>query len=41
MVGDMVRLHYPAQGLDGLFRVKSQNIELGYNARTTEEVEAV
>lgn len=41
LVGDLIRLHYPAQGLDGLFRVKSQNIELGYNAKTTEEVEAV
>lgn len=41
LVGDLIRLHYPAQSLDGLFRVKSQNIELGYNAKTTEEVEAV
>ena len=41
LVGDLIRLHYPAQGLDGLFRVNSQSIELGYNAKTTEEVEAV
>ena len=41
LVGDLIRLHYPAQGLDGLFRVNSQSIELGYNTKTTEEVEAV
>ena len=41
LVGDLIRLHYPVQGLDGLFRIKSQNVELGYNAKTTEEVEAV
>lgn len=37
-VGDVVRLHYPKQGLDGLFRVTSQNIDLEYGARTSEEV---
>jgi len=41
MVGDLVRLHYPAQGLEGLFRVKSQKIELGFGAKTSEEIEAV
>ena len=35
---DLVRLHYPKQGLDGLFLVTSQRIELGYSARTNEEV---
>lgn len=37
-VGDLIRLHYPRQGLDGVFRVESQSIELGYGARTSEEV---
>ena len=41
LVGDYVRLHYPVQGLDGLFRIKSQKIELGFGAKTSEEVEAV
>lgn len=39
--GDMVRLHYPAQGLDGTFNVESQSIELGYGARTSEQISTV
>ena len=38
LVGSIVELHYPKQGLDGLFRVTSQKLELGYGTRTTEEV---
>ena len=38
LVGDLVQLHYPAQGVDGIYRVKAQTIELGYGARTAEEV---
>ena len=38
MPGDVIRLKYPAQGLNGLFRVTSQSIELGYGAKTSEEV---
>lgn len=41
LVGDLVRLRYPAQGLDGIFRVTSQSIELAHGAKTSEEVEAV
>ena len=37
--GDVIRLHYPAQEIDGDFRISSQKIELGYNARTSEESE--
>lgn len=37
-VSDVVRLNYPAQGITGNYLVKSQNITLGYNARTSEEV---
>ena len=37
--GDAVRLHYPAQKIDGAFRIRSQQIELGYSARTAEESE--
>lgn len=36
--GDYVRLHYPAQGLDDSFFVNSQSIDLGYAARTSEDV---
>lgn len=41
LVGDLVRLHYPAQGLDGTFRVTSQKIELSHGAKTSEEIEKV
>lgn len=37
-IGDLVNLHYTAQGIDGVFTVISQSIELGYGARVTEEV---
>lgn len=40
-VSDMIRLHYPAQQIDGTFVVVSQSIELGYGARTSEEVQAI
>ena len=36
--GDLIRLKYPAQGLNGMFQVSSQKIELGHGARTSEEV---
>lgn len=38
LVTDYIRLHYPAQGLDGIFAVKSQNIALDNCATTSEEV---
>ena len=41
LVGDVIRLRYPKQGLDGLFQVTSQKIELGYGAKTSEEVKKV
>lgn len=34
----IIRLHYPEQGLDGLYMVASQNIALGYGAQTSEQV---
>lgn len=40
-VGDLVSLRYPAQNIDGLFRITSQNIELIHGGRTAEEVEAI
>lgn len=40
-VGDIVKLHYPAQNIDSDFRIVSQNIELKYGARTSEEAEQV
>lgn len=39
--GDRIRLNYPEQGLQGIFRTTSQKIELGYCADTEEEVEIV
>lgn len=36
--GGRIRLHYPEQGLDGVFAVVSHSIELGYGARTSEQV---
>jgi hypothetical protein len=41
LVGDVIRLRYPKQGLDGLFQVTSQTVELGYGAKTSEEVKKV
>lgn len=35
--GDQVRIHYPGNSIDGIFQITSQSIELGYNAKTTEE----
>jgi len=37
-IGDIVRLNYPAQNISGLYLVVSQSIDLGYSARTSEEV---
>ena len=37
-VGDLVRIRYPKQGLDSVFEVTSQKIELGPGGRTSEEV---
>lgn len=37
--GDIIQITHPAQGIDGIFRVTSQKIELGYGARTSEEAE--
>lgn len=36
--GDLVRLHYPAQGLDGLYKITSQNIAIGGGCSVSEEV---
>lgn len=38
--GDLIRMHYPAQGLDGIFAVGDQSIELGHAARTSERITA-
>lgn len=38
LVSDLVTLHYPKQGINGDYRVTSQRIEIGYGAKTTEEV---
>ena len=36
--GDVVRLRYPEQDANGLFTVSTQSIEIGYSARTDEEI---
>ena len=41
IAGDRIRLSYPEQGLQGVFRTTSQKIELEYCANTDEEVEIV
>lgn len=38
IVSDIVTLHLPIIGIDGEFRITSQTVELGYGARTSEEV---
>lgn len=38
LVGDMLALYYPAQGISGRYYVQSQTIELGHGAKTNEEV---
>lgn len=35
---DVIRLNYPAQDITGMFMVTSQTINLGFNAKTSEEV---
>lgn len=36
--GDRMILHYPVQGLDGIYYVQSQSITLGYGAKTSEQI---
>ena len=36
--GDYIRINYPAQDVSGIFVISDQNVSLGYNARTSEEV---
>lgn len=38
-IGDLVRLHYPSQGLEGVFKITSQSIDIGYSPNVEEEVE--
>ena len=40
-IGDMIRLHHPAQGIDSAFRITNQKISLGYGGRTEEEAEEI
>ena len=37
---DLIRMHYPEQGLEGVFTVSSQSIDLSYSANTSEEITA-
>ena len=38
-VSDLVQLHYPKQGLEGLYKITSMSMELGYGCSVDEEVE--
>ena len=38
--GDLIKLNYPAQSLQGVYKISEQTIELGYGAKMTEEVNA-
>lgn len=38
LVGDIITLHYPKQGLQGDYAVLSQTVELSYGAETSEKV---
>lgn len=35
---DLVQLHYPAQGLDGVYEVVSQSLNIGFGCKVDEEV---
>jgi hypothetical protein len=37
-VGDKVRLHLPGHGIDDVFTVSSQKVQLGYGAKVSEGV---
>ena len=39
-VGDLIRLHYPKQGIDGVFQITEQSVDVG-SGRTSEEVNGV
>lgn len=38
MPGDVIKMHYPHQGVDGDFIVNSQTIELSHGAKTSENI---
>lgn len=38
---NVIRMNFPKQGITGRYMITSQSIELGYNARTSEEVIAL
>lgn len=40
-VGDLVRINHPEIGIDGLFRIKSQDMDLTYGCRTSETASEV
>lgn len=40
-VGDYIRLHYPTQGVDGMFVIKSQSFNLSYGSQISETVQKV
>lgn len=39
--GDMIRLRYPEQGIEGIFTIDSQTVKLGYGATTSEDASTV
>ena len=39
-IGDLVEIHYPRQGIEGIYEVTDQSIEIGIGVKTSEEVKA-
>ena len=39
-VGDLVEIHYPRQGISGVYEVTDQSIDIGAGVKTSEEVKA-
>lgn len=39
-IGDLVEIHYPRQGIEGIYEVTDQSIEIGIGVTTSEEVKA-
>ena len=36
--GDLIEIHYPQESLKGTYKIESQTVTLGYNAKTSEDV---
>lgn len=41
LIGDLIRIKYPGQGIDGIYQVLTQDIDVGRAGRTSEEVKGI